>query len=308
MSKLSVSASPHGRAHASTGKIMLCVLIALMPAAVSGVMQFGMRALILLLVTTGSAMGFELLARLIMRRPQTVFDFSAAVTGLLLGLNLPAGIPLWQAVLGSFIAIVIVKQLFGGLGQNFANPAIVARIVLMLSFPAAMTAFPVPGTDAVTGATPLVTGDAAYWDLLLGNTAGCIGETSAAAILLGGLFLCICGIISPVTPLACIGSLALCTWLAGNDPLYQIMSGGLMLGAVFMATDYATTPLTKPGKLLFGLGCGALTFVLRQFSTYPEGMSFAILLMNLLTPYLDRITRTHPLGAVRPAGKEKPDA
>ncbi len=308
MNSLQVSASPHARALISTRHIMLAVIAALLPAALNGFIQFGMRALILLLVTTGSAMGFEMLARLVMRRRQTVLDCSAAVTGLLLGLNLPAGMPFWQAVLGSFIAVVIVKQLFGGLGQNFANPAIVARIVLMLSFPATMTAFQIPGTDAVSGATPLVTGTAGYWDLLLGNTAGCIGETSAAAILLGGLFLCICGIISPVTPLACIGSLALCTWLAGNDPLYQILSGGLMLGAVFMATDYATTPLTKPGKLLFGIGCGVLTFVIRQFSTYPEGMSFAILLMNLLTPYLDRMTRTHPFGADNLAGKEKPNA
>jgi electron transport complex protein RnfD len=266
---------------------MLAVIAALLPAALNGFIQFGMRALILLLVTTGSAMGFEMLARLVMRRRQTVLDCSAAVTGLLLGLNLPAGMPFWQAVLGSFIAVVIVKQLFGGLGQNFANPAIVARIVLMLSFPATMTAFQIPGTDAVSGATPLVTGTAGYWDLLLGNTAGCIGETSAAAILLGGLFLCICGIISPVTPLACIGSLALCTWLAGNDPLYQILSGGLMLGAIYMATDYATSPISPTGRIVFGVGCGAITVLIRYFGGYPEGVSFAILIMNLLVWYID---------------------
>ena len=297
MNLLVVSASPHERAPLPTWHIMLCVLLALLPAAIAGCLNFGLRAVILLLVTTGSAVLFELLCRIVMKRQQTVGDLSAAVTGLLLGMNLPPDLPLWQAVIGSFVAIVIVKQLFGGLGQNFANPTVVARIVLMLSFTGTMTVFREPHTDAVSTATPLTGAGASYWDLFLGNTAGCIGETCALALLLGGLYLWLRGIISPAAPLAYIGSFALCTWIAGNDPLAQLLSGGLLLGAIFMATDYVTTPLTARGKLLFGIGCGCLTFVIRQFGGYPEGVSFSILLMNLLTPYIDRITMTKPFGA-----------
>ena len=296
MNLLQVSASPHERTPVRTGHIMLCVLLALLPAAIHGCFSFGLQALFVLLGTTGSAVLFECAARLILRRPQTILDGSAAVTGLLIGLNLPPTVPIWQAVIGSFVAIVVVKQLFGGLGHNFANPAIVGRIVLMLSFSSSMSRWIIPGTDAVTSATPLVSRDAGYWDLFLGNTAGCIGETCAAAILLGGVFLCICGVITPVIPVTYLGSFALCTWLGGNDPLYELLSGGLMLGAVFMATDYVTSPITSFGKLIFGIGCGGLTFLLRQFSGYPEGVSFAILLMNLLTPYIDRFTKTRPFG------------
>ncbi len=298
MNLLQASASPHERTPLRTGHIMGLVLLALLPAAVHGCFSFGLQAMFVLLATTGSAVLFECAARLIFRRPQTILDGSAAVTGLLVGLNLPPTIPVWQAVIGSFAAIVVVKQMFGGLGQNFANPAIVGRIVLMISFPSAMTAWTGAGTDAVSSATPLVSGNAEYWDLFLGNTAGCIGETCAAALLLGGIFLCIWRVITPVIPLSYLGSFALFTWLSGNDPLYQVLSGGLMLGSIFMATDYVTSPITPFGKLIFGIGCGGLTFLLRQFSGYPEGVSFAILLMNLLTPYIDRFTRIKPFGAV----------
>ena len=298
MNQLQVSASPHERSPLRSGHIMVFVLLALLPAALHGCFSFGLRSVYVLLISTGSAVLFEFLFRLICRRPQTILDGSAAVTGLILGLNLSPAIPAWQTVIGSFTAIVIVKQLFGGLGQNFANPAVVGRIVLMLSFPAAMTTWTAPGTDAVSSSTPLVSGTAAYGDLFFGNTAGCIGETSAAAILLGGVFLCICRVITPVIPLSFLGSFALFTWLGGNDPFYQLMSGGLIFGAVFMATDYVTSPITTFGKLFFGIGCGGLTFILRQFGIYPEGVSFAILLMNLLTPYIDRFTRTKPFGVV----------
>lgn len=298
MNLLHASASPHERTPLRTGHIMGMVLLALLPAAIHGCFAFGLKALFVLLATTGSAVLFECAFRLIFRRPQTIMDGSAAVTGLLVGLNLPPDIPVWQAVIGSFAAIVVVKQLFGGLGQNFANPAIVGRIVLMISFPSTMAAWSMSGTDAVSSATPLVSGTAEYWDLFLGNTPGCIGETCAAAILLGGIFLCICRVITPLIPLSYLGSFALFTWLGGNDPLYQLLAGGLILGAVFMATDYVTSPVTPFGKLIFGIGCGGLTFLLRQFSGYPEGVSFAILLMNLLTPYIDRFTRIKPFGVL----------
>ena len=306
MKKLTVSASPHIRARLKTSHIMLCVLLALLPAAIAGCLSFGLHAVYVLLTATLSAVLFEILMRMILRRSQTAGDFSAAVTGLLLGMNLPPDMPLWQTAIGSFTAIVIVKQLFGGLGQNFANPAVTARLVLVLSFNAEMSAWRDPVTDAVSAATPLVTGSASFWDLLLGNTAGCIGETCAIGILAGGLFLCLTGIISPVVPAAYLGSFALLTLLGGYPLVQQLLSGGLLLGAFFMATDYVTIPITGTGKLIFGLGCGILTFVIRHFGGYPEGVAFSILLMNLLTPLIDRLTRTEPLGAVRPEpGKEE---
>jgi electron transport complex protein RnfD len=208
-----------------------------------------------------------------------------------------------MAVIGSFVAIVVVKQLFGGLGQNFANPAITARIVLMVSFPAAMTNWVVPfyykesAADAVTGATPLVSGNASYLDLFLGNTGGCLGETCALALLIGGLYLAARRIISLAAPLSFIGSLAVLSAIAGADPLYEILAGGVFIGAFFMATDYATTPISTKGKIIFGLGCGIITFVIRQFGSYPEGVSFSILLMNILTPYIEQLTRNKVFGA-----------
>lgn len=298
MKQLHISPAPHERRPMTTMQIMLRVFIALLPAAVVGCLTFGIRAAVVIAVCILSSMFFEFLCRILMKRPQTITDLSAAVTGLLLGMNLPVDIPFWQAVVGSFVAIVVTKQLFGGLGQNFANPAIVARIVLLVSFQESMTTWRKPHSDAIASATPLVSNEASYLDLLLGNTAGCIGETCAIALILGGVYLLVRGIISSAAPIGFIGTFAICTFLAGNDPLYQVLSGGLLLGAIFMATDYVTTPITKSGKFLFGIGCGALTFCIRQFGGYPEGVSFSILLMNLLVPYLDRMTKTKPFGAM----------
>lgn len=303
-----VTASPHIRDNMTTQKIMLLVIISLLPALIGGFITFGLRAVIVTLVCTASCVIFEALTRIIMKRPQTVSDLSACVTGILLAMNLPVTIPIWQAVIGSFVAVVIAKQLFGGLGQNFVNPAILARIVLMLSFTADMTTWAVPhywkenSADIVTSATPLVSRDASYWDLFIGNTGGCIGEVCALGLIIGGLFLIFTGIISSVTPLAFIGTVALAELIAGNDPIYHILSGGLLLGAFFMATDYVTTPLTSMGKLIFGIGCGIITFVIREFGGYPEGVSFSILLMNIITPYIDNFTAKKALGAVY-AGK-----
>ncbi|MGN0665725.1 MAG: RnfABCDGE type electron transport complex subunit D [Huintestinicola sp.] len=302
MKELTVSPSPHIHDNISTQRVMLNVIIALMPACIAGTVIFGISSLIHLAVCTVSCVVFEYLCRRIMKRPQTVSDLSAVVTGLLLGMNLPAAASPLLGIIGSFIAIVITKQLFGGIGQNFANPAITARIILMLSFTPQMTTWYSPfhyklaDTDAVTAPTPLVTMNASYKDLFFGTTGGCIGETCAAAIILGGIYLLCTKTITLHAPAAFLGTAALLTFLTGGDPLYCILSGGIMLGAFFMATDYSTTPLTGKGKIIFGIGCGLLTFAIRNYGNYPEGVSFSILFMNLLTPYIDRLTELHPLG------------
>ncbi len=298
---------------------MLMVIIALMPAAMAGCVFFGPRAALIMAVCVVSCVVFEALCRIVMKKEQTVSDLSAIVTGLLFGMNLPATAPVYVAVIGSFVAIVIVKQLFGGIGQNFANPAIAARIVVMLSFTSQMSGWVKPYwysdfVDAETSATPL----AAEWltfsenganykmapftlgEMFFGETGGCIGETCAAALIAGGIFLMIVKVISPATPVAFIGSFALLTFIYTGSPvetLYGVLAGGLMIGAFFMATDYATTPITAKGKIIFGIGCGVITFVIRTFGSYPEGVSFSILIMNLLTPYIDKLTRTVPFGA-----------
>lgn len=298
---------------------MLMVIIALVPAAMAGCVFFGPRAAFVLAMCIACCIIFEALSNVIMKREQTVGDLSAIVTGLLLGMNLPATVPFYIPVIGSFVAIVIVKQLFGGIGQNFANPAIAARIVLMLSFSAQMSEWVKPYwysgfVDAESSATPL----AASWlnytengstykmspftlsEMFFGETGGCIGETCAAALIAGGLFLIFTKIISPATPLAFIGSFALLTLIyTGStvETVYGVLAGGLLIGAFFMATDYATTPLTTSGKIIFGIGCAIVTFVIRNFGSYPEGVSFSILLMNLLTPYIDKLTKLVPLGA-----------
>lgn len=322
MKKLIVSPSPHEISDISTRKIMLTVIIALIPAIIAGCVFFGLRALLVVAVCSASSVFFEYISRIIMKREQTTADLSALLTGILLGLNLPVTIPFWIAIVGSFVAVVIVKQLFGGLGQNFANPAITARIVLLVSFSGAMTNWAVPmywktseianditnSQIIVTGATPLVSRDASLFDLFIGNTGGCIGETSALALLIGGLFLIIRKVISPSTPVSYLGTVALLTLVYGGNVPYELLSGGLLLGAFFMATDYVTTPVTETGKIIFGIGCGIITFIIRQFGSYPEGVSFSILLMNILTPYIDRFTMTKPLGAVNPKKEEKENA
>lgn len=304
MEKMLVSPSPQIRDNISTSKVMTHVLVALCPALAMSAYVFGGRALMLTGFCMITALIWERLCNLIMKRPDSTKDVSALVTGMLLAFNLPVTMPYWQAAIGTFVAIVIVKQLFGGLGQNFANPAIVGRIVLMLAFTGNMTHWVVPFYDPdniVTGATPLAAAHSApadYLDLFLGTVGGCLGEVSAAALLIGGIYLIMMKIISVHTPLAFIGTVFVFSYLCGEDGIYQILAGGVMLGAFFMATDYVTTPVTKTGKVIFGIGCGIITCVIRFFGSYPEGVSFSILLMNILTPYIDMITKTKPLGAI----------
>lgn len=304
MEKMLVSPSPQIRDNISTSKVMTHVLVALCPALAMSAYVFGGRALMLTGFCMITALIWERLCNLIMKRPDSTKDVSALVTGMLLAFNLPVTMPYWQAAIGTFVAIVIVKQLFGGLGQNFANPAIVGRIVLMLAFTGNMTHWVVPFYDPdniVTGATPLAAAHSApahYLDLFLGKVGGCLGEVSAAALLIGGIYLIMMKIISVHTPLAFIGTVFVFSYLCGEDGIYQILAGGVMLGAFFMATDYVTTPVTKTGKVIFGIGSGIITCVIRFFGSYPEGVSFSILLMNILTPYIDMITKTKPLGAI----------
>ena len=311
-SQLIVAGSPHIVTKRDTLSLMLDVLIALSPATVAAVVFFGLRALLLIGVTVGSAVFFEFLYELLLKRKNTVGDLSAAVTGLLLALNLPAGLPIWQAVLGALIAIVLVKQLFGGIGRNFANPAIVARIMLLISFTASMNSFAVRDGvwDLVSSATPLSTAiaggeKASYLTLLLGDYAGVIGETSALALLIGLAYLLVRRGITWHIPVSFVGTVALLSLVGGEDVLFQVLSGGLLLGAIFMATDYVTSPASYVGKIVFGIGCGAITVLIRFFGG-AEGVSYAILMMNILTPYIDRLTRRRPLGkAVSKGGTSK---
>lgn len=303
MEKLIVSPSPHVRSGMTTQKIMLNVIIALCPAVIASGIIFGFRALFLILVCVATSLVWETLFNIITKKPNTIGDLSAVVTGILLAFNLPPSLPFWMAAIGTFVAIVIVKCLFGGLGQNFANPAIVGRIVLALSFTGAMTNWTLPQafqiTDAVTSATPLVTQNEDYLDLFLGMTGGCLGETCALALIIGGIYLVIRRIISPATPLFFLLTVGLFSFIVGADPLYQILSGGVLLGAIFMATDYVTTPITFWGKVIFGIGCGIITCVIRFYASMAEGVSFSILIMNILTPYIDMITKAKPVGAVK---------
>lgn len=299
---LAVTSSPHVRTTLTTRDIMLDVIIALVPALVASVLIFGFSALVRTCVCVASCVLFEYLYRKLMKLDGSVDDLSAVITGLLLAFNLPSRLPLWMAVIGCFIAIVIVKQLFGGLGKNFANPAIVGRIVLMLSFATYMNTWTYGrGVDAVTGATPLETGagSVSYLQLFIGTIGGSMGETCKLALLIGFIYLVVKRVISLTIPLAFMGTAFLLAFILGQDPLFHLLSGGLMLGAIFMATDYVTTPTTESGKLLFGIGCGIITIVIRLFSAYPEGVSFSILIMNILTPHIDRLTRPRAFGEVK---------
>lgn len=302
MNSLIVSSSPHFRHSDTTSGIMLDVIIALVPTSIAGIVFFGPRAALLLTVCIASAVVSELICCKILKKPVSVKDLSAVVTGLLLGLCLPPELPLWMGALGSAIAIVIVKQMFGGLGQNFVNPAVTARIVLMVSFPTAMTTWSAPfawlGTaDAVTSATPLANGGGYTLNqLLLGFKGGCIGETYVLALLAGGIYLVIRRVISPTIPLCFIGSTALLMWAFGGDPLFHIMTGGLLIGAIFMATDYVTSPSSFKGQVIYAVGCGVITAVIRQFGSLPEGVSYSILLMNILVPYIEKLTALRPFG------------
>ena len=295
-----VAASPHVTTKNSTAVIMRDVLIALAPAVIAGCVVFGLRALLVVAVTTAACVFFEWGFEKLCHTPSTISDLSAAVTGVLLAMNLPVSIPLWQAVFGALVAMVAVKGLFGGIGKNFANPAITARIVMFLAFSKTMTAWVFP--DAVSSATPLAmmaNGESVdYLTLLLGNHGGCLGETSALALLIGFAYLLIRGVISWHTPVCFVGTVFVMSLILGQDAVGQILSGGLMLGAIFMATDYSTTPSTNLGRVLFGIGAGLLTVLIRFYGAYAEGVSFAILFMNILTPYLSKWTETKPFGGV----------
>ena len=301
MEKLAVSSSPHIKAPMTTSKIMTQVLIALIPAGIAATVIFGGRALILIGFCVAFSVIWEKLFSVVTKRKDTTDDISAVVTGLLLAYNLPVTIPLWMAGIGTFVAIIIVKQLFGGIGQNFANPAITGRIVLMLSFPSAMTTWAEPfyysAKDVVTGATPLVTGDATYKELFLGTIGGSLGETCSLALIIGGIYLMARNIIKPYAPAAFLGTIMVFSFIAGKDPIYQLLSGGIILAAFFMITDYVTAPVTDIGKVIFGIGCGVITCVIRFYGGKAEGASYAILLMNILVPYIDMVTSSTPFGA-----------
>lgn len=294
---LKVTSSPHIRHEDSTRGIMLDVIIALLPAAVYGCILFGLNAALVLITTVITAVSSEALWNLALKKQQTIGDFSAVLTGLLLGMNLSSQTPLWIAAIGSVVAIIVVKQMFGGLGFNFANPAMTARIVLLVSFAGQMSKYVSP-IDAVSSATPLAQETTfTLKQMFFGMHAGCIGETSSFLLIIGGLYLMLRRVIKPIIPVAFIGTVAIATIIAGGDLKLAIFGGGLMLGAIFMATDYVTTPTTDLGKLVFGIGCGLITFVIRQFSPLPEGVSYAIILMNIITPHINRFTLSKPFGS-----------
>ena len=304
MSNLTVSSSPHIRQNTTTQRVMVDVIIALMPALIASVIIFGYRALVVTGVCVACCVLLEFLWQKLMHKKVTVNDLTAVVTGILLAYNLPVGIPIWQAIIGCIVAIIGVKQLFGGVGKNFVNPAITGRIVMFLAFSVSMTTWVFP--DAVSTATPLAlisTGQVdqlpSLMDMFLGVRGGCLGETSVLALLLGGIYLVIRRVITWHTPVVYIGTVFLFTLALGQQPVYQIMSGGLMLGAIFMATDYVTTPYTAIGKVVFALGAGILTVIIRVYGNYPEGVSYSILLMNILTPYINRIRITRPVGGAK---------
>ncbi len=307
--KLTVSSAPHITGKDTTASLMRDVIIATVPAIVASVLFFGIRALTLISVTVGACLVFELLWEKIMKKPITTGDLSAVVTGILLAFNFPASLPLPMAILGAAIAIIVVKQLFGGIGFNFANPAIVARIVLGLSFTSYMTDWIFP--DATATATPLAlyangTGTAPeIIDMFIGRTGGTLGETSALALIIGFVYLVAKKVISPIIPVTYVATVAIFAMLLGVDPVVYVLGGGLLLGAIFMATDYVTSPYTKKGKIIFGIGLGIITVMIRRFGTMTEGVSYAILLMNLVVPYINKLSRQKPLGAPKKVKEAK---
>ncbi len=326
--KLTVSASPHVRSNETTTGIMLDVIIALIPALIMAVVYFGLRALTLSLVCVGSAVISEHLSRKVMKRENTIGDLSAIVTGLILAFNLPATAPLWMGALGSVVAIVVVKQMFGGIGQNFVNPAMAARIILMVSFPTAMAKWVAPfnnpwRVDAITSATHMATlagaqgGDLSaiagelpsLSEMLIGCHGGSMGEVCSIALICGGLYLLLRKVISPVIPFTFIGTVAVFMLFAGGFNLefvaYQLLGGGLMLGAFFMATDYTTSPINRRGKVVFAIGCGLITSIIRIFGALPEGVSFSIIIMNILVPHIENFTATKPFGTLKEKKSKK---
>ena len=304
--KLTVASSPHIRGNFRTNRIMLDVVLSLLPALAVGVWMLGIRALVVALISVSSAVAAEWLYSLVTKTRNTVVDGSAMVTGLLLAMTLPASVPYWQVVLGSFFAIIFVKCLCGGLGQNIFNPALAARALLMVVFPMGLTRY--VGVGGVSAATPLhhmvmpALPEESVLDMFLGNCPGSIGEISALALLLGGAYLVYRKVISVRIPLAYLGTVALLTLIFGKTDdhfrwmLYSLFSGGLMLGAIFMATDYATSPATPVGQVIYGVGCGVLTVIFRYFGLFPEGVTYAILLMNAVVWFIDRHTAMRRFG------------
>ncbi len=325
MGKLTISASPHIKGKTTTTMIMLDVVIALLPALVASVFIFGIRSLLVTAVSVVAAVLSEFLFEKLCNRPVTVGDLSAVVTGMLLAYNLPVSIPLWQAAFGSVVAIIVVKQLFGGIGMNFANPAITARIVMLIAFgssmshwvsPSAVGIFNLNLADLEASATPMAEIVKAnslipsLSDMLLGKRGGCIGETCPLALILGGIYLVVKRVISLHTPLVFVGTVFAMSLLFAPETLaqgitsldyatYQVLSGGLLLGAIYMATDYSTSPVTGWGKVVFALGCGIITFAIRRWGSLPEGVSYAILFMNIVCPYINKLTVTRPFGGVK---------
>lgn len=298
MNKLIVSSSPHIRRRRSTKNVMLDVLIALTPAIIMSVVYFHVGAVVVLLTSVLSCVAMEFIYLKLVKKPNTANDLSAAVTGVLLAFSLPPTIPFWMVIIGSFVSVIVVKQFFGGLGRNFANPAIVGRIALMLSFGASMSRYP-NAIDGVGGATPLAGGfEPTYLEMFLGLMPGSIGEVCKVALLLGGAYLVIRKVITLTIPVSFIAAVAVFALIFGENPLYHLLTGGALLAAIFMATDYVTSPTNESGKAIYGVLCGFITILIRVYGSYPEGASFAILLMNILTPYIDRATRTKPLGGV----------
>ena len=310
MKNLIVSSSPHIHTKTTTQSIMGDVLIALLPASVAAVVLFGLKALLILAVCVGTCVISEFLFNLIAKKKQTVSDLSACVTGTILALSLPASAEIWHCIVGSVFAIVVVKCLFGGIGCNFANPAVTARVFLLVSFASigGGVATNFQDVDLVASATPL---DAikngatdnlpSLLDMFLGNRAGAIGETCAIALLLGGAYLVARNIINWHTPVIFIGTVFVLSLLIKQDltlALYEVLGGSLLIGAIFMATDYSTTPINKYGKMVFALGCGVITVLIRFWGAYPEGISFAILLMNILSPYIEKLCAPTPFGKV----------
>ncbi|MBQ2284724.1 MAG: RnfABCDGE type electron transport complex subunit D [Clostridia bacterium] len=301
MGMLKVSAPPHISTKDDVSTIMYDVILALMPAMIAGAYLFGYRAIIIVLISVLSSVAFEILWNKALNKQPSTNDLTAVVSGILLGFNMPVTVPLWMPVVGSFFMIIIVKMCFGGLGHNFMNPALAGRAFLMASWPAAMTRFVAPFsrldivdvTDAITSATPLspeFAGNVSAWNLFLGNVGGCIGETSALALLIGGAYLLIRRIITWRIPVCYLATVAVLSALCGADVSVQLLLGGLMLGAIFMATDYTTSPVTPLGQIIYAVGCGVLTCVIRFAGGYPEGVSYSILLMNIATPLIDKLT------------------
>ena len=304
--KLLVSSAPHITGKDTTASIMRDVCIAMLPALAAAVVFFGMNSLILTAVSVAACVGFEFLYEKMLKQPITIGDWSAVVTGMLIAFNCPPSLPLWVVVVGAFFAIVIVKQLFGGIGFNFANPAIVARIILGLGYTGLMTAWVFP--DATATATPLAMYRAGttpnYMDMFIGRTGGVLGEVSALALLIGFAYLVFKKVITPVIPVTYVATVAVFAMLLGVDPVVYVLGGGLLLGAIFMATDYTTSPYTMKGQIIYGIGLGVITVLIRRFGSMTEGVSYAILLMNLVVPYINKACRQRPLGAPAKAKKE----